>query len=293
MNKQEIKDKITRLEEEMLSPDFWSNPKEAQNKYKELEELRLQLEGGSVYDNGNAIVNIFAGVGGDDAEDFVRMLLEMYMKYVQKKNWSIHFIDENQNPNGGYRSITCEVIGKGAYKTLLLESGVHRLVRISPFNSAGKRQTSFAMVEVLPVISTSNFIVPESELEIEFTKAGGPGGQNVNKRETAVRITHPESGISVCASVERTQHANKLKALEIIQGKLFKLKKEQEKKNADGFAISKVQEIAWGNQIRSYTLNPYKLIKDHRSNFETSQVDKVLAGDIDDIIQSVQQLDSN
>jgi peptide chain release factor 2 len=147
------------------------------------------------------------------------------------------------------------------------------------------------MVEVLPVIKIEDFIVPESELEIEFTKAGGPGGQNVNKRETAVRITHKESGVSVCASVERTQHANKVKALEIIQGKLFKLKQEQEKTHADSFAISKVKEIAWGNQIRSYTLNPYKLVKDHRSNFETSQVDRVLAGDIDDLIQSVQQLD--
>ena len=291
MNKQEIQEKITQLESEMMSPDFWSNPKEAQLKYKELEELKILLEGGSKYDSGNAILNIFAGVGGDDAEDFVRMLLEMYTKFIQKKNWSIHILDENQNPNGGYRSITCEVLGKGAYKTLLLESGVHRLVRISPFNSAGKRQTSFAMVEILPVITNEDFVVPESELEIEFTKAGGPGGQNVNKRETAVRITHKESGVSVCASVERTQHANKVKALEIIQGKLFKLKQEQSKKNADSFAISKVQEIAWGNQIRSYTLNPYKLVKDHRSNFETSQVDKVLAGDIDDIIQSVQQLD--
>lgn len=291
MNKQQIQEKITQLEQEMLSPDFWSDPKEAQLKYKELENLKIQLEGGSKYDNGNAILNIFAGVGGDDAEDFVRMLLEMYMKYIQKKNWSIHVLDENQNPNGGYRSITCEVVGKGAYKKLLLESGVHRLVRISPFNSAGKRQTSFAMVEILPVITNEDFVVPESELEIEFTKAGGPGGQNVNKRETAVRITHKESSVSVCASVERTQHANKLKALEIIQGKLFKLTQEQEKKNADSFAISKVQEIAWGNQIRSYTLNPYKLIKDHRSNFETSQVDKVLGGDIDEIIQSVQQLD--
>ncbi len=291
MNKQEIQNKIDALEQEMLSPDFWSNPKEAQLKYKELEELKIQLEGGSKYDSGNAILNIFAGVGGDDAEDFVRMLLEMYMKFIQKKNWSIHVLDENQNPNGGYRSITCEIIGKGAYKTLLLESGVHRLVRISPFNAAGKRQTSFAMIEVLPIIKDEDFVVPESELEVEFTKAGGPGGQNVNKRETAVRITHRESGISVCASVERTQHANKVKALEIIQGKLFKLKQEQAQKNADSFAISKVQEIAWGNQIRSYTLNPYKLVKDHRSNFETSQVDKVLAGDIDDIIQSVQQLD--
>lgn len=293
MNKEEIKQKIKSLEDETVSSDFWSNPKDAQQKYKELEELKTLLEGGSKYDSGNAIVNIFAGVGGDDAEDFVRMLLEMYMKYLQKKNWTINFIDENQNPNGGYRSITFEVVGKGVYKKLLLESGVHRLVRISPFNSAGKRQTSFAMVEVLPVISNADFVVPESDLEIEFTKAGGPGGQNVNKRETAVRITHKESGISVCASVERTQYANKVKALEIIQGKIFKIQKEQEKKNADGFAISKTQEIAWGNQIRSYTLNPYKLIKDHRSNYETSQVDKVLAGDIDDIIQSVQQLELN
>jgi peptide chain release factor 2 len=291
MNKQEIQDKINQLETEMISPDFWSNPKEAQSKYKELEELKLQLEGGSKYDNGNAILNIFAGVGGDDAEDFVRMLLEMYTKFIQKKNWTIHILDENQNPNGGYRSITCEVLGKRVYKTLLLESGVHRLVRISPFNSAGKRQTSFTMVEILPIITQEDFVVPESELEIEFTKAGGPGGQNVNKRETAVRITHKESGVSVCASVERTQHANKVKALEIIQGKLFKLKQEQAKKNADSFAISKVQDIAWGNQIRSYTLNPYKLVKDHRSNFETSQVDKVLHGEIDEIIQSVQQLD--
>lgn len=291
MNKQQIQDKIIQLEQEMLSPDFWNDPKVAQLKYKELEELKIQLEGGSKYDNGSAILNIFAGVGGDDAEDWVAMLLDMYSKFTQKKNWSLHILDDNQNSNGGYRSVTCEVIGKGAYKTLKLESGVHRLVRISPFNANDKRQTSFAMVEVMPVIKIEDFVVPESELEIEFTKAGGPGGQNVNKRETAVRITHKESGISVCASVERTQHANKMKALEIIQGKLFKLKQEQEKSHADSFAISKVQEIAWGNQIRSYTLNPYKLVKDHRSNYETSQVDKVLAGDIDDLIQSVQQLD--
>ncbi|MEY4440695.1 MAG: peptide chain release factor 2, peptide chain release factor 2 [Candidatus Parcubacteria bacterium] len=291
MNKQEIQNKITQLEQEMLSPDFWNDPKAAQLKYKELEELKILFEGGSKYDNGNAIINIFAGVGGDDAEDWVAMLLDMYMKFVQKKNWSIHLLDDTQNSNGGYRSVTCEVQGKGAYKILRLESGVHRLVRISPFNANGKRQTSFAMVEVMPVIKVEDFVVPESELEVEFTKAGGPGGQNVNKRETAVRITHKESGVSVCASVERTQHANKMKALEIIQGKLFKLKQEQEKTHSDSFAISKVQEIAWGNQIRSYTLNPYKLVKDHRSNFETSQVDKVLAGDIDDLIQSVQQLD--
>lgn len=293
MNKQEIQEKITQLEQEMISPDFWNDPKAAQLKYKELEELKALLEGGSKYDSGGAIMNIFAGVGGDDAEDFVRMLFEMYMKYSEKKNWSIEFLDENQNPNGGYRSLTFKIQGKNVYKNLKLESGVHRLIRISPFNANGKRQTSFAMVEVLPILKIEDFVIPEKDLEIEFTKAGGPGGQNVNKRETAVRITHKETGISVCASVERTQHANKEKAMEIIQAKLFQLKKEQEKKNADSFAISKVQEISWGNQIRSYTLNPYKLVKDHRSNFEVSQVEKVLMGEIDEIIQSVQQLESN
>ncbi len=291
MNKEDIKQKIEALEKEMVSPDFWNNPKEAQNKYKELEDLKAILEGGSKYDSGNAIINIFAGVGGDDAEDFVRMLLDMYIKYATSKSWTVNFLDENQNPNRGYRSITFEIAGKGVYKKLKLESGVHRLVRNSPFNSSGKRQTSFAMVEVVPVIKVDDFIIPESELEIEFTKAGGPGGQNVNKRETAVRITHKESGVSVCASVERTQNANKEKAMEIIQGKLFQLKKEKDQKNADSFAVSKVQEIAWGNQIRSYVLNPYKMIKDHRSNFETTQADTVLAGDIDELILSVQQLD--
>lgn len=293
MNKQEIQEKINQLEKEMVSPDFWNNPKEAQGKYKELEELKILLEGGNKYDSGGAIVNIFAGVGGDDAEDFVRMLFEMYMKYCEKKNWGIEFLDENQNPNGGYRSITFKINGKNVYKNLKLESGVHRLIRISPFNANGKRQTSFAMVEVLPILKSEDFIIPESELEIEFTKAGGPGGQNVNKRETAVRITHRESDISVCASAERTQHANKERAMEIIQAKFFQIKKVQEQKNIDQFSISKEQEISWGNQIRSYTLNPYKLAKDHRSNFETSQVEKVLTGEIDEMIQSVQQLESN
>lgn len=293
MNKQEIQENILKLEQEMLSPTFWDNPKEAQGKYKELEELKIMLEGGSKYDSGSAIINIFAGVGGDDAEDFVRMLFEMYLKYSEKKNWVIEFLDENQNPNGGYRSLTFKMHGKNVYKTLKFESGVHRLIRISPFNAAGKRQTSFAMVEVLPILAQEDFVIPEKEIEIEFTKAGGPGGQNVNKRETAVRLTHRESGISVCASVERTQNANKERAMEIIQAKFFQIKKAQEQKNIAQFSISKVQEISWGNQIRSYTLNPYKLVKDHRSNFETGQVEKVLMGEIDEMVQSVQQLDLN
>ena len=293
MNKQKIQEQIIQIEKEMLSPDFWNDSKGAQAKYKELEELKILLEGGSKYDAGGAIVNIFAGVGGDDAEDFVSMLLDMYSRYSEKNNWSIEFLDENQNPNGGYRSITFKLHGKNVYKNLKLESGVHRLIRISPFNANGKRQTSFAMVEVLPVLKNEDFVIPEKDLEIEFTKAGGPGGQNVNKRDTAVRITHKQSGLSVCASEERTQNANKERAMEIIQAKFFQIKKEQEQKNIEEFSVSKVQEISWGNQIRTYTLNPYKLVKDHRSNFETSQVEKVLMGEIDEIIESVQQLEVN
>lgn len=290
---QETQQRIAALEQEMLAPDFWSNPREAQAKIKELQDLKAELEGGSKYDGGGAIMNMFAGVGGDDAEDFVRMLLDMYMRFAESKGWSISFIDENQNPNGGYRSITLEIGGRNVYKNLRLESGVHRLVRNSPFNSSGKRQTSFAMVEVMPIIKNEDFVVPESDLEIDFTKSSGPGGQNVNKRETAVRITHKASGLSVFASGERSQHANREKAMEIIQGKLFQLKKEHEQKSADAFAISKVQEISWGNQIRSYVLNPYKMVKDHRSNWETQQVEKVLNGEIDDVIASVQQLTVN
>jgi len=286
----ETQNRIKEIESNMLKNDFWQNSTDAQNQIKELQELKDKLDGVGKYDRGNAVATIFAGVGGNDAEDFVRMLLEMYMKFSESKNWKINFIDENQNTENGYKSITFEVVGKNVYGNLKNESGVHRLVRKSPFNSAGKRQTSFAMVEIIPVFEKTDkndLKIPEDELEISFTKSSGPGGQNVNKRETAVRVVHRPTNLSVVVSNERSQAQNKEKAIEMIYGKLYNLKKEEQKEQHDNASISKTVEAKWGSQIRSYVLHPYKLVKDHRTNYESSDVDSVLNGKIEEFIKSV------
>jgi peptide chain release factor 2 len=287
--KQQLKNRINEIEQKMLEPDFWQDSDKAQSLIKEMQDLKNQLEGGSKFDNGNAIITIFSGVGGDDAEDFVRMLLEMYIKFAQSKKWQISFLDQSANTENGYKSITFKIAGKKAYGTLKNEAGVHRLVRKSPFNSAGKRQTSFAMVEILPVFEKENlqeFNFPEEELEITFTKSSGPGGQNVNKRETAVRIVHKPTGISAFVSDERSQAQNREKALEIIYAKLYNLKQEEQQKQEDSQSISKTTQAKWGSQIRSYVLHPYKLVKDHRTNYESSDVDSVLNGRIEEFIES-------
>lgn len=289
MLKSEIQNKISEIEQEMLLPDFWNNPDAAQKKIKKLQELKDELAGFGRYDRRNAVVTIFSGAGGDDAEDWSRMLLKMYMGYANRAGYKINFIDENQNPNGGYRSVTFEIVGDLAYKNLKNESGVHRLVRISPFNANGKRQTSFSMVEVIPKMEKSDNEIPlaDDEIEIEYTKSSGPGGQNVNKRETAVRIVHKETGISVLASNQRSQQQNKEQALEILKGKLYTLKKEQQEKREAGLSISKTTNAEWGSQIRSYVLHPYQMVKDHRTKVETSNVDSVLSGEIDLFIESM------
>jgi peptide chain release factor 2 len=289
MSKDETQKQITEIEQEMMMPDFWNNKDIAQQKIKKLQELKDELEGFGKYDRGNSIITIFSGAGGDDAEDFTSMLLKMYMGYADKNNYRINFIDENQNPNGGYRSVTFEVEGKESYKNLKNESGVHRLVRISPFNANGKRQTSFSMVEVIPKMekSDSEVEIPEDEIEIEYTKSSGPGGQNVNKRETAVRIVHNETGLSVLSSKQRSQAQNQEKALEILKGKLYTLRKKQEADKQAGMSVSKSTSAEWGSQIRSYVLHPYQMVKDHRTNTETSDVSKVLGGEIDLFIESM------
>jgi len=288
-----IDNKIKKLEEKMLSQDFWVDKNKAQTILKELEELKNKKEGFGKYDKGNAILTIISGAGGDDAEDFSAILLNMYMKYADRKGWNISFIHEHKNDHGGYRNVSFEIEGKGVYGNLKNESGVHRLVRISPFNAKKLRHTSFSLIEVLPKFSKLEekyFIIPLTDLKIEFSKAGGPGGQNVNKRETAVRIVHIPTNISVYASGERSQEQNREQAMNILRAKIFKKAQEEKKSIEESIKISKGTEIEWGNQIRSYVLHPYKMVKDHRTGIETSNVDEVLEGNLDLFIEAERNL---
>ena len=209
----DIAQKIKAVEEQMQAADFWEDKDKAQAIIREYEGLKDAAAGKDSFDRGDAIVSILGGAGGTDAEDFARMLVEMYWKYVESKKWNYKILHENQNDHGGYRNITFEVSGKGVYGELKNEAGVHRLVRISPFNARSQRHTSFALVEVLPKLPPVGAIeISEDDLDISFARSSGPGGQNVNKRDTAVRIVHKPTDISVNVSNERGQAQNKEKS---------------------------------------------------------------------------------
>jgi peptide chain release factor 2 len=288
----DIQQEIDKLEAEMQGPDFWSDKNKAQAVLRELSELKLKKEGAGKYDKGNAILTIISGAGGDDAEDFASMLFEMYLKYINKKAWKVALIHENKNDHNGYRNVSVEIVGKGSYGILKRESGVHRLVRVSPFDAKKLRHTSFALVEILPKFSKmedKDFVIPPADLKIEFARSSGPGGQNVNKRETAVRIVHIPTGIAVHSSSGRSQEQNRESAMSILRAKIFK-RAEEDKRSIEDAMKLKNTEIEWGNQIRSYVLHPYKMVKDHRTEVETSNVDAVLEGDLDLFIEAEKNL---
>jgi peptide chain release factor 2 len=252
----------------------------------DIESMRIETLLNGQYDRNNAIFTIHSGAGGLEAQDWAEMLLRMYTRWAEKKGYTVTILDMLKDYEAGIKSATLLIEGENAYGYLKSEKGVHRLVRISPFDTAGKRHTSFASVDVMPELDDSIKVeIDEEDLRIDTFRAGGAGGQHVNKTESAIRITHIPTGIIVQCQNERSQHSNKEMAIKMLTAKLFDLKEQEHKEKIDDIK-GEHREIAWGSQIRSYVFHPYNMVKDHRTGEETGNTAAVMDGDIDSFINA-------